>query len=168
MTPDELRALVDDLAGRPLRWSGRVRHDPEARVYERLWRDDEVEVWLICWAGEDHDTGMHDHGDSAGALAVVSGELVEERLLADGRTLRRHLRPGARLAFPHDHVHRVRGVDAGPAVSIHAYSPPLRRLGVYRRDADGAYVRESVPAEHELRPVAHAPGDDHHTPEVSH
>lgn len=145
----DLRALVDGLASTPGLWSPRVRHDDE-RVFELLWLDERVEVWLICWNGEGHDTGFHDHDISSGAFAVVQGELVEERLTI-GRTIRRRLKRGQSLGFPPSHVHRVHGVDAMQSVSIHAYSPPLRRLGVYALSDDGALRRESVAATHELR-----------------
>ena len=84
LEPERLRALVDDLAGAPAAWAARVRHDPDERLFELLWRDERVEVWLICWTGEDHDTGFHDHDESHGALAVVRGSLVEERLVLSG------------------------------------------------------------------------------------
>ena len=96
-----------------------------------------------------HDTGFHDHDESHGALAVVRGSLVEERLVLSG-SIRRRLRRGDSLAFPASHVHRVHGIGETPAVSIHAYSPPLRRLGVYSVSDDGAPRRETVPASHEL------------------
>ena len=152
LDPDGLRELVDGLAAAPDRWAPQVRHDPDERVFELLWRDERVEVWLICWNGEDHDTGLHDHDISSGAFAVVSGELVEERLTI-GRTIRRRLRRGQSLAFPPSHVHRVHGVGAAPAVSIHAYSPPLASLGVYALAPDGALRRESVSPAHELKAV---------------
>jgi mannose-6-phosphate isomerase-like protein (cupin superfamily) len=150
LDPDGLRDLVDGLARTPGLWAPRVRHDPEDRVFDLLWLDERVEVWLICWSGEDHDTGFHDHDISSGAFAVVKGELVEERLTI-GHTIRRRLRKGQSLGFPPSHVHRVHGVDRTPAVSIHAYSPPLARLGVYALSDDGALRRESVSASHELR-----------------
>lgn len=150
LAPEGLRDLVDGLAREPGLWTPRVRHDPEARIFERLWLDGRVEVWLICWSGEEHDTGFHDHDISSGAFAVVRGELVEERL-AIGRTIRRRLRRGQSLGFGPSHVHRVHGVGAAPAVSIHAYSPPLARLGVYAVSDDGALGRETVSAGHELR-----------------
>ena len=150
LSPDGLRDLVDWLAAAPDRWAPQVRHDRVERVCELLWRDERVEVWLICWSGEDHDTGFHDHDRSSGAFAVVSGELVEERLTI-GRTIRRRLRRGQSLAFPPSHVHRVHGVAATSAVSIHAYSPPLSRLGVYALAPDGALRPESVSAAHELK-----------------
>jgi hypothetical protein len=64
-------------------------------------------------------------------------------------SIRRRLRRGESLAFPASHVHRVRGGRA-PAVSIHACSPPLRRLGVYSVSDEGALRREALPATHEL------------------
>lgn len=143
-----LRDMVDALARRPDAWGALVRHDPRERVCELLWRDEILEVWLICWAGGGHDTGFHDHDISSGAFAVARGELVEERLTI-GRTIRRRLRRGQSLGFGPSHVHRVHGVGDGAAVSIHAYSPPLRRLGVYALSEDGALQRESV-----------APGDE--------
>jgi mannose-6-phosphate isomerase-like protein (cupin superfamily) len=150
LDPEGLRDLVDGLARTPGLWSPRVRHDSGQRIFDLLWLDERVEVWLICWGGEGHDTGFHDHDISSGAFAVVRGELVEERLTI-GRTIRRRLKGGQSLAFPPSHVHRVHGVDRTPAVSIHAYSPPLARLGVYALSDDGALRRESVAASHELR-----------------
>ncbi|MGD9696549.1 MAG: cysteine dioxygenase family protein [Thermoleophilia bacterium] len=150
LDPAALRALVDGLAATPGLWEPGVRHDPAERLYELLWRDERIEVWLICWSGEDHDTGFHDHDISNGAFAVVRGELVEERLGLEG-PIRRRLRAGRSVAFSPSHVHRVRGVGAGRAVSIHAYSPPLRRMGVYEVAPDGALGRTTVTADHELR-----------------
>jgi mannose-6-phosphate isomerase-like protein (cupin superfamily) len=149
LDPDALRALVDGLAARPGEWAELVRHDTGSRHFALLSRDERVEVWLICWAGEDHDTGFHDHDISNGAFAVAEGELVEERL-AIGRTVRRRLRRGQSLGFPASHVHRVHGAGDAPAVSIHAYSPPLARLGVYAVADDGTLRREPVAATHEL------------------
>lgn len=150
LAPEGLRNLVDGLARTPGLWTPRVRHDPDERIFERLWCDDLVEVWLICWSGEEHDTGFHDHDISSGAFGVVRGELVEERL-GIGTTIRRRLRTGQSVGFGPSHVHRVHGVGAAPAVSIHAYSPPLARLGVYAVADDGALGRETVSASHELR-----------------
>ena len=65
--------------------------------------------------------------------------------------MRRRLRRGHSLAFPPSHVHRVQGVGTIPAVSIHAYSPPLVRMGVYGVAPDGTLRREAVGAIHELR-----------------
>ena len=154
LDPEALRVLVDGLAAAPDLWTPRVRHDSDERLFERLWRDERLEVWLICWSGEDHDTGFHDHDVSNGAFSVVRGSLVEERLVLTG-SIRRRLRRGESIGFPASHVHRVHGVGESAAVSIHAYSPPLERLGVYSMTDDGALRRETVPASHELGAANH-------------
>jgi hypothetical protein len=41
----------------------------------------------------------------------------------------------------------------GSAVSIHAYSPPLWRMGTYATGPDGSLRRASISYAEELRPV---------------
>ena len=48
-------------------------------------------------------------------------------------------------------IHRVLHAGQGPAVTIHAYSPPLRRTGAYRVRPDGELEREAQPFGVELR-----------------
>jgi predicted metal-dependent enzyme (double-stranded beta helix superfamily) len=148
---DELRALVERLAAEPERWRAHVRHGAE-RHFEQLWRDDHVDVWVISW-GSGSDTGFHDHDISSGAVAVVEGEVIEERLALGGtpRTFRR--RAGESFDFDAAHVHRMRQDSDVPAVSIHAYSPPLWRMGSYAVAQDGTLLRQSISYAEELRPI---------------
>ena len=74
-----LRCAVARLALRPDIWSPHVRHDPEERTWHELFRDEHVSAWVICWM-PGHDTGLHDHSGSAGAVTVVSGAVLEQRL----------------------------------------------------------------------------------------
>jgi hypothetical protein len=48
----------------------------------------------------------------------------------------------------------MRHAGTGPAVTLHAYSPPLSRTGAYRTGPDGVLQREALPMEQELRPQA--------------
>ena len=41
-----------------------------------------------------------------------------------------------KITFTAADIHRVNHAGDGPAVSLHAYSPPLRRMGAYEVDAD--------------------------------
>ena len=100
-------------------------------------------VWLITWA-RGNDTGFHDHDLSCGAVAVVQGAIVEERLVVGGPPRRLPHSAGEAFGFDASHVHRMRKDDAALAVSIHAYSPPLSRMGAYEVDADGALCRRSI------------------------
>jgi predicted metal-dependent enzyme (double-stranded beta helix superfamily) len=151
----ELRELVARIAADPERWRSLVRHDSEERHFEQLWRDDHVDVWVISWASG-NDTGFHDHDVSRGAVAVVEGELVEERLVLGGAPRRLRHRAGEAFDFDAAHVHRMRQDSATPAVSIHAYSPPLWRMGSYTVGADGTLRRQSISYAEELRPVEDA------------
>jgi hypothetical protein len=154
LTPEELAGLVHDLAARRDDWEHLVRYDSDNRWFECLHRDSHVDVWLISWVDE-QDTGWHDHDVSSGAVAVVEGELLEERLVLAGAPHRRLLPAGTGTRFDPSHVHRLRlGDGQERAVSVHAYSPPLWRLGVYTVDDEGALRRESVSYAEELRPVA--------------
>jgi hypothetical protein len=154
LTPEELALLVEDLAARREEWNDLVRYEADKRWYECLHRDAHVDVWLISWI-EEQDTGWHDHDVSSGAVAVVEGALVEERLVLGGPPHRRELPAGEGTRFDPSHVHRLRLADGTvQAISVHAYSPPLWRLGVYRVDEEGVLRRESVSYAEELRPVA--------------
>jgi hypothetical protein len=147
-----LRRLVGDIAADPLLWRALVRHDADRRRFEQLWRDEHVDIWIISWM-RGHDTGFHDHDISRGAVAVVEGEVVEERLVLGGSARARRHRAGDVFDFEASHVHRMRQDSPASAVSIHAYSPPLWRMGTYAIGADGTLRRESISYAEELRPV---------------
>jgi len=148
-----LAALVEDLATRPGAWRHLVSHRPDARTYEQLHRDDHVAVWLICWMN-DHDTGFHDHDLSAGALSVVRGSVREERLVLGGAPAARTLSAGQSLTFGASDIHRVSHAGTEPAVTLHAYSPPLWRMGAYEVSPEGTLRRHSMSYAEELRPLA--------------
>lgn len=154
----ELRAVAGLMARRPELWRRHVRHDPAQRIYEHLLRDAHLDVWLICWS-EDHDTGFHDHDLSAGAVAVVAGSVREERL-ALGRPahapIARTVGAGGSFAFGASDIHRVLHAGSEPAVTIHAYSPPLVRMGAYVVEPSGELRRHAVSYEEELRPLSAA------------
>jgi len=90
---------------------------------------------------------------SSGAVAVVEGEIVEERLVLGGGTVARRHATGAVFDFDASHVHRMHHDLRQPTVSIHAYSPPLWRMGTYAVDPDGTLRRTSISYAEELRPV---------------
>ena len=147
-----LEALVAELMEQPDAWEHLVAHDPGQRRYELLRRDDEVEVWLICWM-HDHDTGFHDHDVSSGAVAVISGSVREDRLVLGSAPSSRVVPAGGAFSFKASDIHRVQHVGAEPAVTLHAYSPPLWRMGTYEVQPGGRLLRHSVSYAEELRPL---------------
>ena len=106
MNTQELIAFVQGLATKPESWRHLVEHDRAARTYSELLRDDNVAAWLICWMDE-HDTGFHDHDVSAGAVAVVSGSVREDRLVLGAEPSTRVLGPGSTFSFEPSDIHRV-------------------------------------------------------------
>ena len=147
----ELRDLVTRIAADTQHWEPLVRHDSGDRHFEQLWRDEQVDVWVISWMNG-HDTGFHDHDLSGGAVAIVEGELVEERLAIGGPPRRQRYGAGTSFHFDASHVHRMHQAGSGPAISIHAYSPPLWRMGAYVIEPDGTLRRASISYAEELRP----------------
>lgn len=147
----ELRTLVDDLARRPGEWRDLVEFPDDRRHYVSLYRDEYVDVWLLCWTPR-NDTGWHDHDISSGAVAVVEGALLECNPRIGGAHVEVETPAGTSFSFGPDHIHRLVG-SADRSVSIHAYSPPLARLGQYSIDDDGVMRRISVSYADELRPL---------------
>ena len=147
----ELEALVNDLALQPERWEHLVSFSDRDRQYVSLYRDDHVDVWLLCWTPR-NDTGWHDHDISSGAVRVVKGALTESNPRIGGQAASRTVNAGQSFSFGPDHIHRLAG-QRERSVSIHAYSPPLWRLGAYAIDGDGVMRRMSVSYADELRPL---------------
>lgn len=147
--PVALMRFAAQLARSPERWRDLVREDHAARAYETIWSDERVNAWAICWS-PDSDTGFHDHDDSASGIIVIEGSVVEERLAMGGPPVARRFDAGEFFHLPPSAIHRVRHAGGAPALTIHAYSPPLRRQGVYRTGPDGVLERDATPYTEEL------------------
>jgi len=150
LTIDELERFVASLAATPELWEHHVRHSDDIRVYELIFDEQDVNAWVICWS-HDQDTGFHDHDESGAAIAVISGEVREDRLRLGGSPSTRRVHGGSTFTVPPTAIHRVLHAGDAPAVTIHAYSPPLTRTGAYRISPEGALERESLSFEEELR-----------------
>lgn len=106
-----------------------VEFDADERWHQRIYRDQRVDIWLISWLPT-QCTELHDHGGSSGSFTVISGELSEAVPTGPGvhDTVRR---AGDSVGFGSHYVHDVRNLSAAPAVSVHAYSPPLTTMNFY-------------------------------------
>jgi predicted metal-dependent enzyme (double-stranded beta helix superfamily) len=142
-TGAELRAVTAEMIGTmaaPL-WD-LVRYGPARRWWTRLALTPEVEVWLLSWL-PGQGTAPHDHGGAAGSFAVLSGDL-SETYRYPGRPVRRATRgPGTAIGFGPGHAHVLRNSSEAPAVSVHAYSPPL----VPTREYESLYhIPDEIPS----------------------
>jgi quercetin dioxygenase-like cupin family protein len=136
----DLTALTREVADEVRAGLHPVHVDPDRRWYQRLRGNHYVDVWLIGCATE-QAAELHDHAGSLGALTVVSGHLVEHRWTGDGLRARR-LGAGRTAGFPLGHVHDVGNHEQAPAVSVHAYSPPLTAMSYYAV-AEGRRLRRT-------------------------
>jgi rhodanese-related sulfurtransferase/mannose-6-phosphate isomerase-like protein (cupin superfamily) len=127
-TPEDLANIVSLFASSD-GWMDKVRLRTEQRWYERLYLGPDYDIWVISWL-PGQSTGFHDHGASSGAFVVATGILEEHR--PGERT--RMIYPGKPRAFGPDYAHDVRNVSLAPAISIHAYSPPLSDMNEYELD----------------------------------
>jgi hypothetical protein len=82
--------------------------------------------------------------------------VVEDRLLLGRAPSSRTFGARAAFSFAASDIHRVRHGGTGPAVTIHAYSPPLWRMGAYEVAPGGELRRHSMSYAEELRPLAEA------------
>jgi rhodanese-related sulfurtransferase len=135
-TPEELANIVSLFASSD-GWMDKVRLRAEGRWYERLYHSPDYDIWVISWL-PGQSTGFHDHGASSGAFVVATGILEEHR--PGERT--RVIHPGKPRAFGPDYAHDVRNVSLAPAISIHAYSPPLNEMNEYELDGSRLVPRE--------------------------
>ncbi len=137
LSPARLGQIVAAVAAEPRCWSGVVRFDAGRRWYHRLELADDHEIWLLTWM-RGQGTGFHDHGDAAGAFAVAQGR-VRERAVTTARpaVTERVVAAGSSRSFGPQYVHDVANVSAEPAITVHAYSPPLTAMRRYELTASG-------------------------------
>ena len=133
-----LRAIASGLAAVTLPWELATGDVPGERRFARLLSTPVYEAWVICWpAGTALD--LHDHGGSAGAFTVVSGQL-EETTVNGGRVEGHRYESGETASFGPSHVHAVANRGDWLATSVHVYSPPLEMMDYYDSNDDGDLV----------------------------
>lgn len=141
----ELEQVVLAVAERPDLWRDLVVDSPDRRWWIVLHHTPAYEVRLLSWEF-DQSSGWHDHGGSAGGFFVADGVLRELCRGADGVSIvEGRFGAGEHGSFSAEHVHDVSHGEGRPAVSIHAYSPPLTNLTMYDPTPYGFVAREVVP-----------------------
>lgn len=138
LTTGELADLVRGIAARPEQWRPLARFQESGRWWTRLPAPDGVDVWLLTWLPA-QGTELHDHGDSAAAFTIAAGTLTEVRP-AGGRLVPQDFARGQTQTVDPGDLHDVLNTGTEPAVSIHAYSPPLVRMTYWATDDDGRLV----------------------------
>jgi mannose-6-phosphate isomerase-like protein (cupin superfamily) len=131
-----LSRAAAQLAAEPWLWWPHVRYREGDRFYTRVVATEDYEAWLLTWL-PGQQTGLHDHGGSRGAFAVVKGSLREATVTAGGQEIVRTLTRGRVRSFGPSHLHDVGNHGTVPAISLHVYAPALTAMTRYER-VDGA------------------------------
>jgi hypothetical protein len=113
-----------------------------------LWRTDHSEAWFNTW-WEARDTGFHDHDGSCVGVHVIAGRAANEALTVEGERQIRWYGEGETFSFDERGIHRMD--HAAGAVTVHVYSPPIRRIGHYEL-VDGELCRWSQSGDEESPP----------------
>ncbi len=142
--PVQLTAIADALVADASPWpsvTGGVR-----REWYLVTATEAYEAYVITWP-PGGSLNLHDHGDSAGAVVVIDGELVETAVseVSPGvvATSSTRVPAGGSVAFAGHHVHDItNNSSTTPARSVHVYSPRLTTMTHYR--LDGSTLRAEV------------------------
>jgi predicted metal-dependent enzyme (double-stranded beta helix superfamily) len=145
----ELSELVSSLAGRPDLWQPLVVRDRARRRYRLLFEDARLDVWVLSWM-PGQATGYHDHGASSVALTALQGSVLERQIRIGTASFERELVPGRVQPGAAGYIHSVAHHAGEPAVTLHAYSPPLLEVGQYRAGPGGELRREQQHGRQEL------------------
>ena len=124
LTSQLLADIAAGLAASDELWRPHAHHDPTCRRPVRLVVSDLWEAWVVGWTPGQH-VDVHDHGDSAGVLVVVEGDLVEVLPAGPDRRLRTW-QTGDVVDLPVGVVHDVVGLGPG-SVDEHPRLLPAAR-----------------------------------------
>ena len=100
---------------------------------------------VLAWL-PGQDTDWHDHGGSSGSFCVADGVLLEQLRTGGGHRVRTPPAVGERADLLRSRRTSTTSVIHGsaPAVSIHAYSPPLVTMTYYELTPRGLVANETV------------------------
>jgi predicted metal-dependent enzyme (double-stranded beta helix superfamily) len=149
LASDELCRLVAELASRGDLWEPLVVRDAARRRYRLLLEDARLDIWVLSWM-PGQATGYHDHGRSNVALTTLQGAVLERQICLGRPSSERELVPGVVQPGPAGYIHSVSHGCGTPAVTLHAYSPPLVHVGQYRAGPQGELRREGQHGRQEL------------------
>ena len=145
----QLKGLVKSIAELPSLWKPLTVTDGHRRRYRLLYEDERIDVWVLSWmAGQ--GTGFHDHDHSAVALMCVQGSILEKQMRLPSGIASVNMSAGSIRSGGPGYIHAVNHLQGEPAVSLHAYSPPLVLVGQYVIDESGILERKIEHGRREL------------------
>lgn len=112
-----------------------------------FFRNEAFELLIMCWE-PGQGTLIHDHDGSFTVDKIYSGSLqcIDFQRTHPGssrleETRRTQLIPGDVMVSSSEDIHRVANIsDQTPAVSIHLYAPPLKRMNCFDLETGTTWV----------------------------
>lgn len=126
---DEEMAALNTKIVQAVEWKKHTKHDGKERHFHCLHDDNDVTVWLLCWATQYGPTDIHGHGPSKACIYVVEGS-IEETWWDGSEWKTITAGEGECFTIPEGHVHLVRNATE-IATSIHVYSPGLHQMEIF-------------------------------------
>ena len=145
----KLSQLVSSIGEQTELWQPLVVTDPSRRRYRLLYEDDRIDIWVLSWM-PGQGTGFHDHDHSEVALICVQGAVVERQMLLPSGVSRVKMSGGHCRTGGAGYIHAVDHDLGEPAVTLHAYSPPLAHVGQYVVNEEGILERKIQHGRREL------------------
>ncbi|GEM_PF-587816 len=133
------------------RWRDYVTVCEEYRDYRLVYENDFIDVWVLSWL-PGQETGFHDHEISEVGICVAQGAIREHHMHLHASDTQHVMGEGQTQQGPFGYIHRVEYEEGAPAVSVHAYSPPLAWVGQYREQS-GQLLRLRQPGRTRLAPA---------------
>lgn len=131
-------------------WRDYLVESHEYRDYRLVFENEYTDIWVLSWL-PGQTTGFHDHDVSQVGIAVLQGEIRESHMHMGAAPTSHVMRVGDTQEGPYGYIHQVQHEDGELAASLHAYSPPLLRVGQYR-ERDGRMIRLPEPGRTRLTP----------------
>jgi predicted metal-dependent enzyme (double-stranded beta helix superfamily) len=123
---------------------------PHLRDYRLIYENEFTDVWALSWL-PGQTTGFHDHDLSSVGITVAQGSVREWHLHLGAQPTDHVMSAGDSQEGPAGYIHQVAHEAGSPAVSLHAYSPPLAWVGQYREQG-GRMLRLREPGRKRLLP----------------
>lgn len=156
--PDEVLETLDRLSKMPGTLESYRKFDESTYRRNRIFRNEFVDVLLLCWRPSQR-TPIHDHAGSTCGVLVLEGQGTEVTFDKTGVGLLipsqvSTISPGDLSVCEDTDVHMVGNFSAeqGDLVTLHCYSPPLTKMRTYQSgetflaDYDGVVNRASATA----------------------
>lgn len=143
LTSENVHRLMTQVQLDPAEIEKCLVFSPDSYARNLFYKNDRFEILVMCW--NSHQVSqIHDHDQSFSVERIVSGQITNtiyqtvdnsDRVIAVDSQI---LNPGEVISNSPGDIHKIETTTEIPAVSIHLYSPPLKRMKTYSLSDENA------------------------------